>query len=87
VAVFICASGSCDLSSLPFGQLAPEKLENRRSILRIGLNDFFFLRLIYHYNKYTVAVFRHQKRASDFITGGCEPPCGCWDLNSGPLEE
>jgi hypothetical protein len=19
--------------------------------------------------------------------GGCEPPCGCWDLNSGPLEE
>jgi hypothetical protein len=29
----------------------------------------------------------HQKRASDLITGGCEPPCGCWDLNSGPLEE
>ena len=18
---------------------------------------------------------------------GCEPPCGCWDLNSGPSEE
>jgi hypothetical protein len=18
---------------------------------------------------------------------GCEPPCGCWDLNSGPLKE
>jgi hypothetical protein len=18
---------------------------------------------------------------------GCEPPCGCWDLNSGPVEE
>ncbi|GAB1287742.1 Disintegrin and metalloproteinase domain-containing protein 15 [Apodemus speciosus] len=28
----------------------------------------------------------HQK-ASDLITNGCEPPCGCWDLNSGPLEE
>ena len=28
-----------------------------------------------------------QKRASDFVTDGCEPPCGCWDLNSGPLEE
>jgi hypothetical protein len=27
-----------------------------------------------------------QKRASDLITDGCEPPCGCWDLNSGPLE-
>jgi hypothetical protein len=24
---------------------------------------------------------------SDLITGGCEPPCGCWDLNSGPSEE
>ena len=21
------------------------------------------------------------------IIDGCEPPCGCWDLNSGPLEE
>jgi hypothetical protein len=29
----------------------------------------------------------HQKRASDPITDGCEPPCDCWDLNSGPLEE
>jgi hypothetical protein len=29
----------------------------------------------------------HQKRASDLITGGCDPPCGCWDLNSGPSEE
>ena len=22
-----------------------------------------------------------------FRYGWCEPPCGCWDLNSGPLEE
>jgi hypothetical protein len=29
----------------------------------------------------------HQKRVSYLITGGCEPPCGFWDLNSGPLEE
>jgi hypothetical protein len=28
-----------------------------------------------------------QKRASDFITDGWEPPCGCWYLNSGPSEE
>ena len=28
-----------------------------------------------------------QKRASDPITDGCEPPCGCWELNSGPLEK
>jgi hypothetical protein len=29
----------------------------------------------------------HQKRASELIKDGCEPPCGCWDLNSGPAEE
>jgi hypothetical protein len=29
----------------------------------------------------------NQKRASDLITDGCEPLCGCWGLNSGPLEE
>ena len=29
----------------------------------------------------------HQKSALDPITDGCEPPCGCWKLNSGPLEE
>ena len=26
-----------------------------------------------------------QKRVSDPY--GHEPPCGCWELNSGPLEE
>ena len=29
----------------------------------------------------------HQKRASDPITDSCEPPRGCWELNSGPLGE
>ena len=29
----------------------------------------------------------HQKRASDLIMDGCEPPRVCWDLNSGPSEE
>jgi hypothetical protein len=28
-----------------------------------------------------------QKRASDPITDGCEPSCGCWELNSGSLDE
>jgi hypothetical protein len=23
----------------------------------------------------------------DSIANGCEPPCGCWELNSGPREE
>jgi hypothetical protein len=29
----------------------------------------------------------HQKRALDPIVDGCEPPCDCWELNLGPLEE
>jgi hypothetical protein len=29
----------------------------------------------------------HQKSVLDPITDSCEPPCGCWELNSGPLEE
>jgi hypothetical protein len=33
----------------------------------------------------TVAVFRHLR--TDLITYGCEPSCGCWELNSGALEE
>ena len=36
----------------------------------------------YTYVHLSVAVFRHTKRGH-----GCEPPCACWDLNSGPLEE
>ena len=27
------------------------------------------------------------KRVSALIIDGCEPPCGCWELNSIPLEE
>ena len=28
-----------------------------------------------------------QKMESDLVMDGCEPPCGCWELNLGPLEE
>jgi len=29
----------------------------------------------------------HQKGALDPPTDGCELPCGCWELNLGPLKE
>jgi hypothetical protein len=49
---------------------------------------FFFLRFIYlfYVREYTVAVFRHTRRGHQILLDGCEPPCGCWDLNSRPLE-
>ena len=28
-----------------------------------------------------------RKKAPDLIIDGLEPPCGCWQLNSSPLEE
>jgi hypothetical protein len=49
--------------------------------------DYFFKIYLFIICKYTVALQTPQKRASDLITDGCEPPCGCRDLNSGPLEE
>jgi hypothetical protein len=51
-----------------------------------NLKNKFYLFILCMYI-HTVAVQRHQERASDPITDGCEPPCGCWELNSGPLEE
>jgi hypothetical protein len=50
---------------------------------------FVFKDLFIIIHKYNVcSCFQtHQKRASDLIIDGCEPSCGCWDLNSGPLEE
>jgi hypothetical protein len=51
---------------------------------------FIFLKIykfIYYIEVHCSCLQTHQKRASDLITDGCEPPCGCWDLNSGPLEE
>ena len=28
-----------------------------------------------------------RKGCQDFLIDGCAPPCGCWELNSGPKEE
>ena len=41
----------------------------------------------YVYSVLTTYMPVSQKWASDPITDGHEPPCGFWELNSGPLEE
>jgi hypothetical protein len=51
-------------------------------------NDFFKNYLfIYYMLVHCSCLQTLQKRASDLVTDGCEPPCGCWVLNSGPSEE
>jgi len=47
------------------------------------MKKLFILYLLVH----CCSLQTHQKRALDPITDGCEPSYGCWDLNSGPLEE
>jgi hypothetical protein len=53
----------------------------------IIIDDFFKDIFIYFMYISTLLLQTHQKRASDPITDGCEPSCGCWELNSGPLKE
>jgi hypothetical protein len=55
--------------------------------LQIPLARDFSFKNLFIICKYIVAVFRHQKRTSYVTTDGCEPQCGCWDLNSGPPKE
>jgi len=44
---------------------------------------FLFKDLSIHYTQaHCSRPQTHQKRASDLSTDGCEPPCGCWELNS-----
>ena len=59
------------------------------SYQRLFLFSFSFFLKIYLFIicEYTVAVFRHTREGMDPIADGCEPPCGCWELNSGPLEQ
>jgi hypothetical protein len=42
------------------------------------VSEIFFLRFIHFmYIEYSHYLQTHQKRAPDFITHGCKPPCGC----------
>ena len=66
-------------------------VEARRLLNPLKLAFFFcfvlkkYLFILY---EYTVAVFKHTRGGHQMpIADGCEPPCGCWELNSGPLEE
>ena len=50
---------------------------------------FFYIYLFIYYvcSVLPACVPACEKRAPNLIIDGCEPPCGCWELNSGPLEE
>jgi hypothetical protein len=56
-------------------------------VLVFSLYFFKFYLFILYMRIHCRCLQTHQKRASDLITDGCESPCGCWELNSGPQEE
>ena len=60
----------------------------------VFFNVIYLLRWFFKKDLFVLCMWVHccclqtqQKRALDPITDGCEPLCGCWELNSEPLEE
>ena len=50
----------------------------------IPVSQIFFFKDLFMYRSTLSAC---QKRALEPIIAGCEPPCSCWELNLGLLEE
>ena len=67
----------------PFGMPSPFLSSFFFFFCFLFFNDSFILFIWVHCS----CLQTHQKRVSDSIMDGCESPCGCWELNSGPLEE
>ena len=77
------------LANLPGGHGEGFRLR-KLSVLLLLFSLFFLKRFIYSFH-----ICGTLSLSSDTPEGGigcplqmvCEPPCGCWDLNSGPLEQ
>ena len=88
------------LASLSSGSFL-EAVTSRESFLTSHINHFGavsqnfpwpFAFVLSFFNSFILLIWvhclqTHQKRAQHSITDGCEPACGCWDLNSGLSEE
>jgi hypothetical protein len=48
---------------------------------------FFLISLLLYLSTHCSCLQTDKKRLPDLFMDGCEPPCGCWDFNSEPLEE
>jgi hypothetical protein len=83
----------CYSSSEAVGSGCPTHGENKFRWVCYGVSKWKFLLLFFKSYLflfiwiYCSYLQTHQKRASDLITDSCEPPRGCWELNSGPSEE
>jgi len=56
--------------------------------MQLKIKGFFCLFIMYtSYSFLSACVPAGQKMTPDLIIDDCELLCGCWELNSGPLEE
>jgi hypothetical protein len=74
------------LIGLIFFKPSPNPLHNLFKMKYLKIFIYYIFIFIYM-NTLLLSSVTHQKSALDPIRDGCEPPCGCWELNSGPLEE
>jgi hypothetical protein len=79
---------SLSLSLSAFLLIWIQEFVNITDFLKEPILFFFKGLFILYICVYTFVVFRHTRRGHQIpITDGCEPPCGRWEVNSGPLEE
>jgi len=92
-AMSINASVEKCITCLVFGLLVEVVrglISGKLGLFTSSLFLFLFFKLIYlsYVCKYTVTLFRHTRRGHQIsLQGWSELPWGCWELNSGPLEE
>jgi hypothetical protein len=76
-----------EVGLLPYGIPSLRDGPEQRCLL-LALTPLFKKIYLFNACESTVAVFRHIRRGHCIpLHHGCEPPCSCWGLNSGPLEE
>jgi hypothetical protein len=75
------------INSLPISPFFFSFFSSSSSLFFLLFLLLLLLLTLFYLYEYIVAVFRDTTRISDSITDCCEPPCGCWELNSEPLEE
>lgn len=57
---------------------------------RFYLYLFYFMSVLpLHMSVHLIHIWSEEKVASlgTGVMGGCESPCGCWELNLGPLQD
>jgi hypothetical protein len=89
--MYVCTGCVCTLHGEARGQswelfLSTIHLVFSLYFLKMYLFTYLFVCLFIYL--FIVPVFRHTRRGHQMpITEGCELPCDCWELTSGPLEE